>query len=72
VNLSDNYHKRTQTNTVVVQQKEMDHVGFEPTTAASFLGCYLYLLSKGAAALERELYCSNPTQSIFINWVLLA
>jgi len=32
--LSDNYHKRTQTNTVVVQQKEMDRVGVEPTTSA--------------------------------------
>ena len=50
----------------------MDRVGVEPTTVASFLGCYLYLFSRGAAALERELYCSNPTQSIFINWVLLA
>ena len=34
MNLSDNYHKRTQTNTVVVQQEKMDRVGFEPTTSA--------------------------------------
>jgi hypothetical protein len=36
--LSDNNLKQTHFNTVVVQQKEMDRVGFEPTTSASFLG----------------------------------
>jgi hypothetical protein len=34
LNLSDNYLNRVQNNTVVVQQKEMDRVGFEPTTSA--------------------------------------
>jgi hypothetical protein len=33
-NLSDNYLKQSQINTVVVQQKDMDRVGFEPTTSA--------------------------------------
>jgi hypothetical protein len=32
--LSDNYLKQPQINTVVVQQEEMDRVGFEPTTSA--------------------------------------
>jgi hypothetical protein len=32
--LSDNYLKQSQSNTVVVQRKEMDRVGFEPTTSA--------------------------------------
>jgi hypothetical protein len=32
--LSDNYLKQSQINTVVVQQKDMDRVGFEPTTSA--------------------------------------
>jgi hypothetical protein len=30
--LSDNYLKQSQINTVVVQQKDMDRVGVEPTT----------------------------------------
>jgi hypothetical protein len=34
LNLSDNYLKQSQINTVVVQQKEMDRVGVEPTTSA--------------------------------------
>jgi hypothetical protein len=32
LSLSYNHQNRTQTNTVVVQRKEMDRVGFEPTT----------------------------------------
>ena len=32
--LSDNILNQTQNNTVVVQQKEKDRVGFEPTTSA--------------------------------------
>jgi hypothetical protein len=35
--LSDNYSKCAYFNTVFPSQKEMDRVGFEPTTAASFL-----------------------------------
>ena len=35
--LSDNYLNRIQNNTVFPTQKEMDRVGVEPTTAASFL-----------------------------------
>jgi hypothetical protein len=35
LNLSVNYQKQAQNNAVVVQQKEMDRVGFEPTTSAS-------------------------------------
>ncbi|MDQ3851896.1 MAG: hypothetical protein M3299_03570 [Thermoproteota archaeon] len=38
LNLSSNNLKQAQSNAVVVQQKEMDRVGFEPTTSA-FL-CY--------------------------------
>jgi hypothetical protein len=34
LNLSDNYPKQTQTNTVIVQQIKVDRVGFEPTTSA--------------------------------------
>jgi hypothetical protein len=34
LNLSYNYLKQAQFNAVVVQQKEMDRVGFEPTTSA--------------------------------------
>jgi hypothetical protein len=34
LNLSDDDLKQSQINTVVVQQKEMDRVGFEPTTSA--------------------------------------
>jgi hypothetical protein len=37
LNLSDNHRKQTQNNTVVPSQKEMDRVGFEPTTSASKL-----------------------------------
>jgi hypothetical protein len=32
--LSDNYHKQSHPNTVVSSQKEVDRVGFEPTTLA--------------------------------------
>jgi hypothetical protein len=32
--LFDNYQKQAQINTVIVQQKEVDRVGFEPTTSA--------------------------------------
>jgi hypothetical protein len=32
--LSDNNRKQSQINTVVLPQKEMDRVGFEPTTSA--------------------------------------
>jgi hypothetical protein len=35
--LSDNDLKQAQFNAVVSSQKEMDRVGFEPTTSASFL-----------------------------------
>jgi hypothetical protein len=34
LNLSDNNLKQAQTNTVLVQQEEMDRVGFEPTISA--------------------------------------
>ena len=34
LNLSDNYRKQSQNNAVIVQQKEVDRVGFEPTTSA--------------------------------------
>ena len=34
MNLSDNYSKQSQSNTVFVQQEKMDRVGFEPTTSA--------------------------------------
>jgi hypothetical protein len=34
LDLSDNYQKQAQFNAVVVQQKEMDRVGVEPTTSA--------------------------------------
>jgi hypothetical protein len=44
MNLSDNYLKHAQFNTVVVQQKEMDRVGVEPTTLASFLWRQFYPL----------------------------
>ena len=37
LNLSDNYLKQAQINTVVVQQKEMDRVGVEPTTSDAAL-----------------------------------
>ena len=54
LNLSDNYLKQSQINTVVVQQKEMDRVGVEPTTSADqqfSLGSYsfkssIYLIIK--------------------------
>ena len=39
--LSDNLPTQAQTNTVVVQQKEMDRMRFEPTTSARFLGLLL-------------------------------
>jgi hypothetical protein len=35
--LSDNQPKQAQNNIVVPSQKEMDRVGFEPTTSASLL-----------------------------------
>ena len=37
LNLSDNNLKQARINTVVVQQKEVDRVGFEPTTAAMYI-----------------------------------
>ena len=37
MDLSYNNRKQSQNNTVVVQQKEMDRVGVEPTTSASAL-----------------------------------
>jgi hypothetical protein len=33
--LSDNYLKQSQINTVFPTQKDMDRVGFEPTTSAN-------------------------------------
>jgi hypothetical protein len=33
--MADNYQNQAHFNTVVVQQKEMDRVGFEPTTSAA-------------------------------------
>jgi hypothetical protein len=44
--LSYNYQKQAQTNTVVVQQKEVDRVGFEPTTSA--MPCKILPLFKDA------------------------
>jgi hypothetical protein len=41
LNLSDNYLKQSQNNTVLVQQKEMDRVGVEPTTSATAATFYL-------------------------------
>jgi hypothetical protein len=35
LNLSDNLLEQSRNNPVVVQQEEMDRVGFEPTTSAS-------------------------------------
>jgi hypothetical protein len=35
--LSDNCQNRVQFNAVIVQQKEMERVGVEPTTSASHL-----------------------------------
>jgi proline racemase len=35
LNLSDNLLEQSRNNTVVVQQKEMDRAGVEPTTSAS-------------------------------------
>ena len=37
LNLSDNNLKQARINTVVVQQKEMDRVGFEPTISAMYI-----------------------------------
>jgi hypothetical protein len=34
LDLSDNYQNQSQINTVFPEQKEMDRVGFEPTTSA--------------------------------------
>ncbi len=54
--------KQTQFNTVVVQQEEMDRVGFEPTTPVVFTS---YL--EGQQLLkEREMYCSNSAGPTFI------
>jgi hypothetical protein len=47
LNLSVNYQKQAQTNTVFVQQKEMDRVGFEPTTSANFFKVAQSSMSKG-------------------------
>ena len=52
LNLSDNLLEQSRNNPVVVQQEEMDRVGFEPTTSAS--------LSKEN---RWETYCSNPISS---------
>jgi hypothetical protein len=52
--LSDNDLKQSQINTVVVRQKDMDRVGFEPTTSARTL-----ILSVVNGKLVR--YCSVKT-----------
>jgi hypothetical protein len=49
LNLSYNNRNRIQNNTVVVQQKEMDRVGVEPTTSAA--GLLSLPPSKGAEAM---------------------
>jgi hypothetical protein len=46
LDLSYNFLKGAQINTVVVQQKEMDRVGFEPTTSA--MPCKVLPLFKDA------------------------
>jgi hypothetical protein len=58
LNLSVNYQKQAQNNAVVVQQKEMDRVGFKPTTSAMPTNFYL------AAVMEREIHSLfKPTRS---------
>jgi hypothetical protein len=44
-NLSYNYQNQSQNNTVLVQQKEMDWVGVEPTTSASEHVLYFFTQS---------------------------
>jgi hypothetical protein len=57
--------KRAQNNTVLVQQEEMDRVGFEPTTSAwTFLSCSYYL-SKMAVDIEREIKVQIPPAPLF-------
>jgi hypothetical protein len=56
MDLSDNYLKQTQFNTIFSQNKGNGPGGFEPTTSVNNLGCsYAY---KGAA-LEKELLKFN-------------
>jgi hypothetical protein len=59
--LSDNNLKQAQSNAVVVQQEEMDWVGFEPTTSAMPTNFYL----KGQLWKDKSIYRSKPTRSIF-------
>jgi hypothetical protein len=60
--LSDNYLKQSQINTVVVQQKDMDRVGFEPTTSASFsLTIFFYL--EGHNYKTKSVVKSHPLHS---------
>jgi hypothetical protein len=54
-NLSDNYLKQSQINTVVVQQEEMDRVGVEPTTSASQLAAH-----SSRHGWKRRLFKSHP------------
>jgi hypothetical protein len=48
---------QAQNNAVVSSQKEMDRVGFEPTTSAS-----MFILSLNQYCLNKS--SSNPTRSI--------
>ena len=43
--LSDNQGKQSQNNTVFPTQKEVDRVGFEPTTSANFLEIQIFYLN---------------------------
>jgi hypothetical protein len=54
LNLSDNILKHAQNNTVVSSQKEMDRVGFEPTTSANFLDSALYLSKQSSLWKEKK------------------
>jgi hypothetical protein len=66
LNLSDNYQIQAQTNTVFVQQKEMDWgVGLvEPTTSASF---FLSFLPECVTEVAVLIFCSGVLGSISTN-----
>ncbi len=64
LDLCDNYQKHAQINTVFVQQEEMDRVGVEPTTSASYLKWQIYPLSKEWHLLKENCIVQIPPTSL--------
>jgi hypothetical protein len=67
--------KQAQINTVVVQQKEVDRVGFKPTTSAMQDTLYLKAAMEGQAHIIALFSAIRLTQmnqkSVALHWVVV-